>query len=336
MSDDDRFEPPDSPEEARQRLSPYRAPQPPPPRSDGGDEDEFEPEPDSDEREPGGVQERAAPETEPTRPQETLDAPRPKRGRLALAVAFVVVAGLVFLGGVAGVILLLVGDRDEGDVRIVDEWTDYPGTAWGDPDAALDGASYEAARGDMESLLDQFREQVAERYGVEWNETADGYEEFSPNGYDGESMLRDVAPPSFQGSTVTDDPAAREQIADLFQELAAQHDLEGYLRNELYADDAEVGRRDFGGPTLEEQPLWSTGSYNDDFTVSCGADVLDRSLPVADIFSGDWMFDYELAGDDTLIVTVNCYGYELLSEEDREEFVEALEPYEGQQKPDPR
>jgi hypothetical protein len=167
-----------------------------------------------------------------------------------------------------------------------------------------------------------------------WALRYESYTGVESNGYGGDSMLHYYDSGDWQGQAKVDDPAARQRILDLFIELSAANGGEGVLlRNDLYSDDPDSSRVQFGAADLDDQALWS---YFDSFpSIAYGylnVDVIDRTLPVDAGFDGDYMFTYD-ESTDTLYVTVNGFVGALLKDADRDAFETALEPYHGDYEP---
>ena len=251
-----------------------------------------------------------------------------------------IVAGAVGLVVVAGVVAYNVFSYDTPTFPTTDEpeyseeWQEFPGVSYADPSETLAQPSYEEVVAGIDTLLTQYRDELTAKYGFTWSQQYEGYSDLAGNGYGGDSMLYYVDTGTWQGQVQLNDPTARQGAFDIFSQLAASNGGDGVLlRNELYADDAELSRSEFGADQLADQALWS---FFDSFPALAdgylSSDVFDRSIPVDDTFTGDYMFTYDESSD-TLYVTVYGYADALLKEGDRDAFEAALEPYNGDYEP---
>jgi hypothetical protein len=131
-----------------------------------------------------------------------------------------------------------------------------------------------------------------------------------------------------------DDPAARASVLDAFARVAGAHGLaELAVRNDLLPGDPSA-EREFGGLERGDQPLWSFTSWGGDDVagLTLSSEVIDRSMPAAAGFDGDFGFSYVLEGH-TLYVTVEASAPLLLAEADRDAFVQRLAEFEGRTPP---
>jgi hypothetical protein len=286
--------------------------------------------------------------TAPTRPDPyagspfAAPAPAPpttRRPASIVAIALGAVA-VVAIGGVTAYNAFTGGSPSPyepaggGDPEYSEEWQTFPGVSYVDPTETLAQPSYEEVVAGTDELLTEYRDALTEEFGFAWSQRYETYTGLESNGYGGDSMLYYYDSGSWQGQVRLDDPAARERIFQIFSELSASNGGEGVLlRNDLYSDDAETSRAEFGAAELANQALWS---YFDAFPGLAGGylsvDVMDRSIPVDDAFDGDYMFTYD-ESTDTLYVAINGFAGALLKEGDRAAFETALEPYHGDYEP---
>lgn len=286
--------------------------------------------------------------TAPTRPDpyaasQLAPAPGPTVSAPRRPVTMVAIAGgviaLVTLGGLTAYNAFdgsspSPSEPDAADPVYSEEWQNFPGVSYTDPNVALEQPSYEEVVAETEALISEYRDDLTAEFGFVWSQRYEAYTGLESNGYGGDSMLNYYDSGSWQGQVQLDDAGARGAIFQLFNELSAANGGDGVLlRNDLYSDDADSSRVEFGAVELVDQALWS---YFDSFpSLADGylsVDVMDRNLPVDDTFDGDYMFTYD-DSTDTLFVTINGFSGGLLKEGDRAAFEAALEPYHGDYEP---
>lgn len=248
------------------------------------------------------------------------------RGAFRIAVAIAVLVAIGVVGYNVSQALPQLGLAD-------DQWTDYPGTYFETDDYVLASDSLEATQASSEALMVELQDALAD-YGLHWQVESEGGIAHSSNGYDGESMLYDYQSDSLIGSVELNDPEARENIVRIFGEVLLAHDDSTVVidNDQIDGDDAVL---QFGSEDRDEQALWSAWSYSEHLsTVQGDITVFDKTVPTDDNFGNDYWVPTQT--DDTLYVRLHLTAYYLLSEDDREAFITALEPYEGQDRPDYR
>ena len=207
------------------------------------------------------------------------------RGPIAIVAIAVGVVGLV---AAAGVVAYNAFSYDPPTFPTTDEpeyseeWQEFPGVSYADPSETLAQPSYEEVVAGIDSLLTQYRDELTAEYGFTWSQEYEGYSDLAGNGYGGDSMLYYVDTGTWQGQVQLNDPGARQGALDVFSALTAANAGEGVLlRNDFYADDAELSLSEFGAEQLADQALWS---FFDSFPTLADAylssDVFDRNLPV--------------------------------------------------------
>ncbi len=258
-------------------------------------------------------------------PTPTPSTP-PVNGRGAFRIA--VAIGVLVAIGVVGYNLFQVLPQV---LLANDHWSSYPGTYFEDSDYVLASDSLEATEEKGEALLAELQGELAP-YGFEWTVEYEGGADPSSNGYNGDSMLYDYVSDSVIGAVPLTDPQARETIIRILGDvLSARDDSTIVINNdEIDGDDAVV---QFGSADRDAQALWSAWTYSEHFlTLQADFSVFDSTVPTEEEFGGDYWVPVE--GIDTLYVRLQVTAYYLLSEDDRAAFIAALEPYEGETKPD--
>lgn len=253
--------------------------------------------------------------------------PRRRRGRgwLVLGLAIVVVLGAV----VTLILLALPGPSADED------WREYPAVGGTDAAGILDRPSLEATEQAAEALLADYRAVLTEELGLEWTQVREPFSTPMPNGYQGQSLLRFFTSAAWEGAVSVDDPGARQAVLDAFARVSAEHGLTEFaVRNDLLPGDPSA-EREFGAIAREEQALWSFTSWSGDALagLTLSSEVIDRTVPTAASFDGDFGFGYAIRGG-TLYVTVEASAPLLLSEADRDEFSERLARYAGRTPPE--
>jgi hypothetical protein len=267
-------------------------------------------------------------------------APAPTRRPFAIAAIVFGVVAVVVVAAVVAVFAMSYAGSPSDDPFAGDEpeysqeWQEFPGVSWDDPLLALEQPSYEVVSTELDAIATQFRDELTAEFGLVWTQRYESYSGLEGNGYGGDSMLYYYDSGSWQGQVQLTDPGARQRILDIFTAISAANGGEGvYLRNETYADDPEASRSDFGAEKLEDQALWAFINWFPTLAdAGISVDVIDRNIPVDSTFDGDFMFTFD-DSDDTLYVSFYAYAGALLKEDDRAEYEEALEPYNGDFEP---
>jgi hypothetical protein len=220
----------------------------------------------------------------------------------------------------------------------VDAWTDYPGSAYLDSADVLANPSMETVTSETETLIEDYKAQLTAALGVEWSSTYDGRLEKASNGYDGDSMLYDYSSVEWQGVVVLDDPTARQTVTDIFATITDTYGAgDSWFSNEIYDDDAEASKKQFGAATVDEQPMWTLYALD---TIAPGSTLatrmLDTNLPRDPSFDGDYWFELGDVPAGSFVVTISFTDYGLLSDADRDAFTTKLGEFDESAKPEGR
>lgn len=254
-------------------------------------------------------------------PAATRSARRPL---LVLALAGVLAAGGVGVG------VALLGGGVAGP-----DWTAYPGSAYRSVPEVLASDSLEVVVANGDAFVADYKRALTDEFGFTWIEIAPAQIRDDINGYGGDSLLQSYDSALWQGALTLDDPAARQKVSDVFEEIALAHDAEEVsFQNESSIDDS-LAREMFGAAEKPDQPLWSQlGVRYQPHNLWFETAVYDRTLPRDESFRGDYRFSIAEDDPNTLFVLFSADAFALLAEADREAFVDALKPYEGLTPPD--
>ena len=258
-------------------------------------------------------------------PMPTPSAPPPvnARGAFRIAVAIGVMAAI----GVVGYTVFQTPPQTAIDD---DQWTDYPGTYFETDEQVLANDSLETTQQNGDDLIAELQNELAD-YGFEWSTEYPSDAYHPDNGYHGQSMLYNYSSASLIGAAQVSDPEARQNIIRIFSELlSARGDSTIVIENDT-AQGIDAQQR-FGSELRDTQAIWSAWSQYEHLTeLSGNISVFDATVPTADEFDGDYWVPDDATG--TLFVRLSVGAYFLLSDDDREAFIAALQPYEGQTKP---
>jgi hypothetical protein len=231
-----------------------------------------------------------------------------------------------------------VADPPISDPVITDEWTTYPGNAYVDSADVFDDPSKETIVQQANAFVDEYKAALTEEFGVTWTQNYPEYLAIASNGYGGDSMLYDFDSVEWQGTVALDDPGARERAYEIFDALLTTYGaLDQWLSNDLYDDDPDASKSQFGAEKLDDQPMWTF--YGTDLIVTgstARGRVFDSNLARDPSFEGDIWFELEDVPSGSLVVTVSYSAYNLLSETDRDEFSDRLSQYDESDKPQGR
>ena len=216
---------------------------------------------------------------------------------------------------------------------VTDEWTDYPGSYFTTTDEVLNGDTLEQSMADGDAVVAQLQSELAD-YGFEWSVGTEGASYHSGNGYGGDSMLYSYASDILVGSATLNDPDAREDIIATFNRvMSARPDTTVVFSNdEIDGEDAVYF---FGSENREQQALWSAWTYTESFTgLAVDIDVYDSTVPTEEDFGSTYWVEEDATG--TLFIRLRTSASYLLSEGDRDSFIDAVAPYEDETKPEYR
>jgi hypothetical protein len=266
----------------------------------------------------------SGPGTAPRVARQRRRAPIPTPGglRRAVAIGVIATAGLVALGEM---------NSSPRAAQSSVEWGDYPGTYFEDSDVVLANDSLEATAEKGDALLAELQRELSD-YGFTWTTEYASQAYHPDNGYHGQSMLYNYESASIIGAAPATDPAARQNIIRIFDEvLSARGALSIWVENDT-AEGIDAAQR-FGSELRDSQALWSAWSPTEHFAQLQGYfSVFDATVPTAEEFAGDYWVPYDSTG--TLFVRLSVGANYLLSDDDRASFAAALEPYAGQPKAD--
>lgn len=255
----------------------------------------------------------------PDEPETTAPTPR---GRFGVLVG---VAAVLALGGVGVAVALLVASP-------APDWTAYPGSDFRTVDEVLAADSLETIAAESDAFTEEYKNALTDEFGITWTERTPPAVNPDVNGYGGDSMLYSYSGGEWQGAVTMDDPAARERIYDLFEQLAYAH-----LATDVFTwnDYTSVGKVDqYGAAEKADQVVWELiGSGSDTHPVRFTSVLYDRSLPADPTFGGTTWIRIEEGDTNTFFVYLFAHSYALLAEADREAFIEAVEPYAGHTPP---
>jgi len=220
----------------------------------------------------------------------------------------------------------------------VDEWNDYPGTAYVDSAEVLASPSTETVTSEAEALIEEYKTQLTAELGLEWTSTYDGRLDTTSNGYDGDSMLYDYSSVEWQGIVTLDDPTARQRVADIFTGIQEKYGAsDSWLSNEIYEGDETSSKKQFGAATLEDQPMWTVyalDAIGDGSTLATR--MIDTNLTRDPSFDGDYWFELGDVPAGSFVVTIQFSDYNLLSDADRDAFTTKLGEFDETAKPEGR
>ena len=254
---------------------------------------------------------------------------------------------LVVLFAVAGIVTRLASPDPAADPGVnsspdptappgsdAADWENFPGSAYRDDAEVLSSASAEEVRDTGDAILEEYRNELTNSLGIVWTEEYSTRFDRDINGYGEESMLYSYDSALWVGEASAPTPQARQQIMDAFERITTKYSLVDFYRaNDVY--DAPDSISSFGAEKVEDQALWRFSNRGDaNIPLRVGSSVWDTSMPTDPSFTGASGFDDQEAGSGKLLVSVNAYAFALLSENDRDAFIEALKPYEGLTKPD--
>ena len=275
--------------------------------------------------------------------------PAPRKSRSGLTVVLVVL--FLMVAGVSVVAFFAIReDATESSPNFTPQpqpseaptadgdWADYPGVSYLDDSEVLAGPRLEVAQAEAERFVRDYQTALTSEFGLTWTETYKPLLSQDKNGYGGSSLLYYYSSPQVQGSATVTDPAARQKVEELFHRMVLEDGAtDYYLANELYADDATTAKRRFGAATQATQPMWAMRG-NDAIGpfLTVRSDVADRSLRADPSWEGDVWFDFDVAGEDSLIVTLRIEGAGLLSQADEAEYRERIAAYDLTAKPEGR
>lgn len=267
---------------------------------------------------------------------------------LQLLVVGVIVAGLVMADGrklaaVALTIALLVnvgtvgamsalGATTPGLGSVSDEdrfWEAFPGVKDLPADEVLAQPSLEETTAAADAAMADVRETLTAEYGFGWVQSGDASTRPARNGYGGESMLVVASSASWSTLEPITDLGLKAEVMARVEDVLARHGFEYFAAfNTVDSGIApETAEKFYGSAEPSEQAVWEY--YADDWP-----GVLSSYTTITDLTrdpTGQFRQarEAQVAGTDAPLegLTLFMLSREVLSETDRDAFIEAMEPY---------
>lgn len=216
-------------------------------------------------------------------------------------------------------------------------WDTYPGSAYVDAKETLDGPGYEDFVEESDTMLAEIRTALTAEFGFEWAEREPAATEQDNNGYGGESMLFDYTAPVWQTTTTVRTFEEKSRVVELIRQVLLRHGIANLdMQNapSSWREPGELTER-YGGETIDAQALWDLHTY-DAITGSgsFSASIVDLTLDSAGTVTKDRQFDVDYHGLAAEGIELHLESYALLKESDRADYLQALKPYEGLDKPE--
>ncbi|MGK9147579.1 hypothetical protein KXS11_08155 [Plantibacter flavus] len=224
------------------------------------------------------------------------------------------------------------GDREHDPI-----WDTYPGSAYVDAKDTLDGLTYEEFADQSDTMLAEMRTALTDEFGFEWVERQPAEGEIGNNGYGGESMLYSYDAPVWQTTTTVRTFEEKSRVVELIRQVLLRYGVANLDMRNAPSSWREPGEltEQYGGETIETQALWNLHTY-DLFTQSGSFEVsiVDLDLDAAGTVAEDRQFDVDYYGMAAEGIELHADAYALLKEADRTDYLAALKPYEGLDKPE--
>ena len=208
-------------------------------------------------------------------------------------------------------------------------WEAYPGIKDENSDEILAQPSLEQVREDSDALMADIRAALTAEFGYTWIEG--GPETVRPerNGYGGESMLVEFWSQTWATVEPIDDLDRKLAVMEVIDEVIASHGFWGIISfnsPESGLDPSSIERM-YGSADPDEQAIWEWYSNDDPGPMNLYATITDLSRDPTGEFRA--AREAQTAGTTEPLegLTIVVLGRPLLSEADREAFIEALEPY---------
>lgn len=243
-----------------------------------------------------------------------------------------VVRGITSVAPEGGVSAGGGGDDEEHDPI----WDTYPGSAYVDAEETLDGPSYEDFVTTSDAMLADIRTALTAEFGFDWVERQPAETEADQNGYGGDSMLVEYTAPVWQTTTTVRTFEEKSRVVELIRQVLLRYGIANLdMQNapSSWREPGELTER-YGGETIDTQALWDLHTYD---AITGGgtfqASIVDLTLDSAGTVAKDREFDVTQYGMAAEGIELHVDSYALLKEADRADYLEALKPYAGLDKP---
>ena len=220
------------------------------------------------------------------------------------------------------------------------DWSAYPGSPFYEPRQILAAPSLEERAVEMDAFHDDLRAAIDAEFEVVWIPPTTPPVVLENNTFGGKSMLSSRYSSTAMGAVTMTDPNAATRLAEIFHEVTTAYGgalFEHSNALDIYTANPEAATKFFGAPTGEPQ---ATNRYSDKQASPIrGLDMrfstYDSSVPVGDGYEPLSVRPELQETGATLFVSFFAGASGLLSEKDRAAFIEAVEPYDEREKPEP-
>jgi hypothetical protein len=240
--------------------------------------------------------------------------------------------GLVILTGCAASPTTTVS-RDDG-TEVTLNWADYPGSADIDSEEILAAPRERDVKATERGLFSTIREDLDEQFDFEWVYSGeDGWYPSGENGYGGDSSLIVYNSRSLETDSVPSSVTDWQLIVDRASAVTEARGLGPVVldhENPPAGIDETAWRRDFrerfGTDDPDKYWMWTGTAYRNSQWLAITIVDVNRDATGK---AGDEFKDYPSAGQSVGF----SYGATTIPDNERAEFLRALEPFEGLRKP---
>jgi hypothetical protein len=221
----------------------------------------------------------------------------------------------------------------ESGQQITVDWAEYPGHAYTAAEDVLQAPSAEELEAVSTKLLGEIEARLTGEFGLAWEDGPDDGEKFfaqEGNGYGGDSLYVSFNSVSRESLAVPEDPRDWHRAVDIVSEVTESYGLGKLEPGNLDPDLAEETAERLGSAELEEQWQWFSDAYGQSQWVGLTLTDVQRDPTgeAAEEMKGSIEYGWNPRS-----ITIS-YGATTIRNEDREQFLTALEPFEGLNRPE--
>ncbi|WP_264670318.1 hypothetical protein [Arthrobacter sp. VKM Ac-2550] len=244
------------------------------------------------------------------------------------------------MAGTAALAVLLAGCASSptttyqaGGQEITVDWAEYPGHAYTAAEDVLQAPPAEELEAVSGKLLGEIEARLTDEFGHAWEDGPDDGESFFPqegNGYGGDSLYVSFNSVPRESLAVPEDPQDWQRAVDIVSEVTESYGLGKLELGNLEPALAEETAERLGSTELQHQWQWFGDAYGQSQWVSLTLTDVERDPTGEAVEEMKGSIEY---GWNPRSITIS-YGATTVRNEDREQFLAALEPFEGLDRPE--
>lgn len=250
-------------------------------------------------------------------------------GSIALIIALLLNVGTV--GALSAIRTSASGTYDDSKTPEQRHAEGFPGVKGYESSVPLNQDSLEQVDANAEAAMAEIRERLTDEFGFTWIPVGEVDHRPERNGYGGESMLVQYTSRTWATVEPIQDDELKRDVMDVIAEVVSDHDLWGFgpLNEPNYGVDDSLLAQLYGSADPRTQHTWEW--YADDFPgpMRFYATIDDLSNDTIGDFTASRHAQSARTGEPLEGLQLMVIAPRVLSEADRDAYVEKLDEYPG-------